>query len=131
MFRTDLRADLAWKSDKFMMTYRFNALQCNKVSWLTYLESGFKDGIWSLYLRQGAFIVDEWDDRIYAYERDVPGTYNVPALYGRGVWTSLMTSWKASRWCRLYLRAAVTTYPFMEEKKPGKAELRFQSVFDF
>jgi hypothetical protein len=84
-----------------------------------------------LYLRQGAFIVDHWDDRIYAYERDAPGCFNSPAFYGRGVWTSFMASFKFSRWCKLYLRAGYTSYPFMKENKPGKAELRFQSVFDF
>ena len=75
--------------------------------------------------------MDNWDDRIYAYERDVPGAYNSPAFYGRGMWSSFIASWKPAEWCKLYLRAGVTIYPFMEEKKPGKAELRFQSVFDF
>ena len=131
MFRTDLRSDLAWKSQVFSATYRINVLQCDGLSWLTYLEGGVKHGKFTSYLRQGFFVVDDWDDRIYAYERDVPGAYNVPAFYGRGMWTSLMTSWKPSRWCRLYLRAGLTTYPFMDEKKPGRAELRFQSVFDF
>ena len=131
MFRTDLRSDFVWKSQVFTLTYRLNVLQCKDLAWLTYLEGGVKYGKLSAYLRQGFFVVDHWDDRIYAYERDVPGAYNVPALYGRGVWTSLMTSWKPSEWCRLYLRAAFTAYPFMEEKKPGKAELRFQTVFDF
>ena len=131
MFRTDLRTDLSWKSQICSLAYRFNVLQCDGISWLTYLEGGAKTGKFSAYLRQGFFVADDWDDRIYAYERDVPGAYNVPAFYGRGMWTSLMASWRPSEWCRLYLRAAMTTYPFMEEKKPGKAELRFQSVFDF
>lgn len=131
VFRTDLRSDLVWKSERLSLTYRFNALHCNGLSWLTYLEGGLRYGKWNYYLKQGFFMVDDWDDRIYAYERDVPGAYNVPAFYGRGMWTSLMTSWKPSRWCSLYFRAGLTTYPFMQEKKPGKAELRFQSVFDF
>lgn len=130
-FRTDLRSDLLWKSNEFLATLRLNALQCDKYSFLSYVEGGYKLDIFTIYLRQGVFFVDDWDDRIYAYERDVPGTYNSPAFYGRGVWTSLMSSWKLSDWCRIYFRAGFTTYPFMKEKKPGKAELRFQSVFDF
>ena len=113
------------------MTYRVNLLQCDGLSGLTYLEGGMNHGCLKVYLRQGFFVVNDWDDRIYAYERDVPGAYNVPAFYGRGMWTSLMTSYRPADWCRLYLRAALTTYPFMTEKKPCKAELRFQSVFDF
>ena len=131
IFRTDVRMDLAWQPHIWSLSYRFNVLQCDGLSWLTYLEGGVKIHKFSSYMRQGFFVVDDWDDRIYAYERDVPGAYNVPAFYGRGMWTSLMMSWRPTEWCRLYLRAAVTTYPFMEEKKPGKAELRFQSVFDF
>ena len=131
IFRTDLRTDILWKSGIYSLTYRFNVLHCDNLAWLTYIEGGLKPGKLSLYLRQGFFVVDDWDDRIYAYERDVPGAYNSPAFYGRGLWTSVMTSYKPTDWCRLYLRAGVTAYPFMEEKKPGKAELRFQSVFDF
>ena len=131
MFRTDLRSDLSWKSQIFTITYRFNVLHCKDLAWLTYLEGGARNGKFSAYLRQGFFVVDNWDDRIYAYERDVPGAYNSPAFYGRGIWTSLMASWKPVKWCKLYARAGLTMYPFMEEKKPGKAELRFQSVFDF
>lgn len=131
MFRTDLRSDLSWKSDMFLITLRLNALQCDNYSFLAYIEGGYKHEKMSVYLRQGVFFIDDWDDRIYAYERDVPGAYNSPAFYGRGVWTSLMSSWKLTGWCRLYFRAGYTSYPFMQEKKPGKAELRFQSVFDF
>ena len=130
-FRTDFRTDLLWQSGCFSMTCRINILHSNSIAALTYVEGGCKNQKISVYLRQGLFCVDNWDDRIYAYERDVPGAYNSPAFYGRGVWTSLMTSWKPSTWCRLYLRAGLTLYPFMIEKKPGKAELRIQSVFDF
>ena len=81
-----------------------------------------------MYLKQGFFVVDKWDDRIYSYERDAPGNYNVPAFYGRGVWTSATASWKFARWGKLYVRAAFTSYPFMKEEKPGKAELKLQCV---
>lgn len=131
MFRTDLRTDVSWQSDMFAVTLRLNGLQCERCSFLSYIEGGCKSGSISIYLRQGIFVVDDWEDRIYAYERDVPGAYNSPAFYGRGLWTSIMSSWKISDWFRLYFRAGYTAYPFMSEKKPGKAELRFQSVFDF
>lgn len=131
MFRTDIRSDVGWKSGAISLTYRLNVLYSKSIAWLTYIEGGILNGKFSTFLRQGVFVVDNWDDRIYAYERDVPGAYNSPAFYGRGIWTSCLTSWKPCRWCKLYLRAGFTLYPFMKEKKPGKAELRFQSVFDF
>jgi hypothetical protein len=64
------------------------------------------------------FAVDNWDDRIYVYERDAPGSFNVPAFYGRGLWTSVYLSWKYSRSGSLSLRGIY--------KKPGNAELKIQ-----
>ena len=129
--RTDVRTDVSWSSGCFLVNARLNGLKCRNVSGLCYVEGGVRMSDISVYLRQGLFLIDSWDDRIYVYERDAPGCYNAPAFYGRGVWVSLMTSWKPSRWCRLYLRCGYTCYPFMKETKPGKAELRLQSVFDF
>lgn len=131
IFRTDLRSDIAWQSEPFNITLRLNMLNCKNTSFLTYIEGGFKNGKLSIYLRQGFFLIDDWDDRIYVYERDAPGCYNSPAFYGRGEWTSFMASWKPSHSWKLYFRAGYTSYPFMKEKKPGKAELRLQVVFDF
>jgi len=62
-----------------------------------------------LFLRVGAFHVDKWDDRLYIYERDIPGTFNVPALYGRGLWSSLLVNWKFARSFRLYLHCSIKT----------------------
>ena len=95
------------------------------------METAWKPGNLSLYVRQGVFCVDDWDDRIYVYERDAPGSFNVPAMYGRGLWGNVVLSLKVSRWMKIYFRAAYTSYVFMEKKKPGKAELKLQSVFRF
>lgn len=130
-FRTDIRADIQWWSSLFTLTMRLNLLQCVSVGSLAYLEGSFKKNLLSVHLRQGVFFIDNWDDRIYAYERDAPGNFNVPAFYGRGLWTSFAGSWKFARWGRLYLRGSITSYPFMKEKKSGKAELKFQCVFSF
>ena len=129
--RTDIRTDISWNTSPFSASLRINMLNCIGTSFLSYIEGGYKKGKIAAYFRQGVFHVDNWDDRIYAYERDVPGCYNSPAFYGRGVWTSFYTSWNQSRLCRLYFRAGYTAYPFMKEKKPGKAELRLQTVFSF
>ena len=81
------------------------------------------------------FRVDNWDDRIYVYEGDAPGNFNVRGYYGRGFWTAMTAGVKCSRSCRAYLRASYLDYPWQtpgtEEKKPGKAELKLQVVLDF
>ena len=99
---------------------RLNLLSCVDMACLGYVEGGYKGNSLSTYLRFGLFAVDDWEDRIYVYERDAPGNFNVPAYYGRGFWTAATLSWKVCRWCRIYLRASI--------KKPGKAELKCQCV---
>ena len=107
--------------------------RCVSTGQLACLEGGYRSEKIAAYLRQGIFFVDDWDDRIYVYERDAPGNFSVPAFYGRGVWTSFCGRWKPAGWVRLYMRASMTLYPFMspEKKKPGRAELKLQTVFSF
>ena len=127
--RSDLRIDLSYMSSLYAITARINILKYRQHSYLAYLEGCYTPSkSLCMYLKQGFFVVDKWDDRIYSYERDAPGNYNVPAFYGRGVWTSATASWKFARWGKLYVRAAFTSYPFMKEEKPGKAELKLQCV---
>jgi len=129
-FKSEIKADVSWCPSAWLLNARFHVAACKCAGLLTYLEGGYKaDGI-SLYLRQGFFHVDNWDDRIYAYERDAPGSFSVPVFYGRGMWTSAVASFRISRFLKFYLRGSLTAYPFMtgEKKKPGKAELKLQCV---
>ena len=131
--RTDLRGDLIFDDGTWMLASRFNVLKSAGVGLLGYVEGAFRchDAL-KLYLRQGIFRIDIWDDRIYVYERDAPSSFNVPAFYGRGVWSSTYLSWKFARWGSLYFRASYISYPFMKEKKkPGKAELKLQFSLHF
>ena len=132
-FRTDLRADLSYMSGPWVMNMRLNALRSVNTSFVSYFEEGRKTSDMSIYLRQGIFFVDHWDDRIYVYERDAPGSFNVPAMYGRGWFASAVASAHVTGSIRLYARASYVGYHFMEneKRKPGKAELKFQIVFRF
>ena len=132
-FRTDFRADVSYVIGPWIMNMRINALRCVKTGFVSYLEQGRKTDRISLYMRQGVFFVDDWDDRIYVYERDAPGSFNVPAMYGRGWFVSAVASAHINRTFRLYARASYTGYRFMplEKRKPGKAELKLQTVFRF
>ncbi len=128
-FRTDIRADLSYVCGMFLMNMRINLLRCLETGMLSYLEGGCNTDNLKIYLRSGVFLIDNWEDRIYSYERDAPGSFNVPAYYGRGVWGAVSMNWKFTRWGRMYIRAAATAFPFMKEKKPGRAELKIHFVF--
>ena len=130
-FRTDLRADLSYVYGPWLMNMRMNALRCIRTGFVGYFEEGHKTSDMSIYLRQGLFFVDDWEDRIYVYERDAPGSFNVPAMYGRGWFVSAVASVRINWKIRVYARASYTGYQFMpdEKRKPGKAELKLQVVF--
>lgn len=132
-FRTDIRTDVIYESGFFSAALRLNALKCAGWGLLSYVEAGSRRQKYSVYLRQGFFRIDDWQDRIYVYERDAPGSFNVPAYYGRGLWTAVTCSARFSMWGKLYLRAAYTSYAFMrhEVKKPGRAELKMHFVCSF
>lgn len=103
-------------------------------SWAAYLEAGYRKetgkGRFQAYLRGTAFKADRWEDRIYIYERDVPGAFSVPALYGRGCSASAAASLKR-RHVSLHARAWATAYPGMAEKKPSKSGLKLQLQLSF
>ena len=130
-FRTDLRSDFTYTEGPWIVNMRLNALMCVGTAFVGYLEEGRKTEEMSVYLRQGVFFVDDWEVRIYVYERDAPGSFNVPAMYGRGWFVSAVASARINWKIRLYARASYTGYQFMpdEKRKPGKAELKLQAVF--
>lgn len=131
-FKTESKVGVVYKKGIYTNILRLHTARCDGTGLLGYLETGISGDIIKTFLRFGLFCIDDWDDRIYVYERDAPGTFNVPAYYGRGLWTALTGSWRFARWGRLYLRASYIAYPFMavEKQKPGRAELRFQIQFD-
>ena len=146
-YRTGARCDLDWSSSGLSARYgpsdkpawkvrgRIEGLLCRSLSGLSYLEGGRKTDKFSTYLRGTIFIVDNWDDRIYSYERDAPGNFTVPAYYGRG-WSLSAVSGCKFRFGRgtalkLYFRASMIVYSFMKEQKPSASEVKIQAVMTF
>ena len=131
--RSELRGDLALSWGAARLNARYDALWYRDMAWLWYVEPGVvmpaspgHPGL-NLWCRFTLFKVDSWDDRIYSYERDAPGSFNVPAYYGRGYSLSLYSAARsADGRHRLCLRVSLTAYPWAEKEKPGRAEARVQ-----
>ena len=102
-------------------------MRCAGTAWLAYAEGGCKTERLGLFVRTGLFLVDDWDDRIYVYERDVPGCFNVPAYYGRG-WNASLCGSLRWRHSRLYLRIGGIHYV---TDKPDRSECRLQYIADW
>ena len=145
-YRTGARLDLDWSGSGLSARYgrsdlpawkarlRAEGILCRSFAWLSYLECGRMTDSFSAYLRGTLFFIDNWDDRIYSYERDAPGNFTVPAYYGRG-WSigayagaKFPFGRKKYKALKLYFRASTVSYPFMKETKPGKTEVKFQAM---
>lgn len=146
-YRTGARCDLDWSSSGLSARYgpadkpawkirgRIEGLLCRSLAGLTYLEGGRKTDRFSAYLRGTIFIADNWDDRIYSYERDAPGNFTVPAYYGRGWSLSAIAGCKfrfgKGKALKVYFRASAVAYSFMKEPKPSVTEAKIQAVMAF
>lgn len=124
--RNDLRADIETGWKEWNAAARFNALWCNRFGWLWYVQAGRSTENFTLSLRGGVFRIDNWDDRIYVYQQDAPGTFNVPAFCGRGWNASLYCALHLGRHHSLWLRLECIQYPWNSVVKPGKLEFRLQ-----
>lgn len=119
--RTDIRTDLKRESGPWVLQWRANALFCRDMAWLTYIEAGYRKDLAGIYGRATAFNVRNWDDRIYSYERDVPGSFNVPAYYGKGYALSLTGSYRKMLYLHAYLLVSDRTV---------KTEVKLQFHYD-
>ena len=94
----------------------------------------------SFTLRYAMFQTDTYDARIYAYENDVPGSYSIPAYYGRGSRFYIMLDYNVTRRIEVWLRYAQTYYDNASVISPGsineiqghtKSEIKAQVKFKF
>ena len=98
-WRTELRAEAALSGGNGLIIKGSGTLcRCVETTWLAYVEGGYVNETsvrkLSAYIRGTAFKIDRWEDRIYIYERDIPGAFSVPAYYGRGCSASAVASVK-------------------------------------
>ena len=131
--RAEIRADLGLGWKDLSAKARFDLVNSVSTSWLAYTEAGSASSggkcSWHAYLRWTLFKIDHWDDRIYCYERDAPGSFNVPAYYGRGWAASAVAGIRMMRHA-FYARISYVEYPWTLPAKPASAEIRVQYKLD-
>ena len=125
--RLDIRGIVTATCGPWILAGRYDAVLGRGFAWNWYAELGWKPSeAFSVYGRGGIFKVDDWDDRIYVYERDAPGSFTVPARYGRGWDAALYAAWRPARRHTLWLRLETVRYPWSLTPKDGRLELRLQ-----
>lgn len=120
--KTDIRADVCLDFSDWSFCARYNTIFYLSRSWLWYVETGWK----KTFLRFTLFKVDNWSDRIYAYERTSPGSFSVPSFYGRGYEISVYSSLKIRKMHTLYLVASYISYPWSLISKDNKLTAQLQ-----
>lgn len=132
--KSDARVDTHWENGAFVFNTRMNIVFSRDCGALAYIEPGWKRENGYMYLRLTAFAADSWDDRVYCYERDIPGNFTVPAYYGRGFGSNLICTrkWRLGRSSlKMYLCGGCTVYPWPGHNKPGTYSFRGQLAYDF
>lgn len=67
-------------------------------------------GRFGLAARYALFDTDDYDNRLYVYERDAWLSFSFPAYYGKGIRTYVMLHYRASHAIDLWLRWSQTRY---------------------
>lgn len=118
--RHDLRCDLKLTSGEFALNTRLNALRGDAWAFLGYMEAGWKKDKNNVYLRGTLFSAETWADRLYVYERDVPGSFSLIPCYGHGGMISLSGRWK-------WLSARLSATVYRNYSRPSRYELSVQA----
>ncbi len=85
---------------------------------------------WTLTARYALFDTDDFDNRQYAYERDVWLAYSLPAYYGTGARTYVMVSRQLTPNIAFWLRWARTIYHHQETIGSGSEQIAGNSRND-
>lgn len=129
--RSDLRLDASLTPAPWNVTLRGNIVLGKALGALAYLDGGRKTELWSIFLRATWFKAENWDDRLYSYERDAPGNFNVPAYYKSGIAVSALagiTLKTRHLRFRAYLRTGGVFY--YRHEKPNTCTVKLQLMLD-
>lgn len=144
--RVDVRSDIKFLYGPLQTVFRLNPVVTERFAGLAYVDEGYLGRIGAVFIRSAFFLADKWDDRIYCYERDAPGNFNVPAYYGRGYALSLVSrlslwigndgrNYRGTSAVKMYFRAGFSDTPWSRtatvRERPSKLEVKFQVAYSF
>ena len=100
--------------------------------WMAYTEliAGLPSGFADCSARVAYFNTPEWENRIYAYERDLLYGFSVPALYGKGIRCYLNFHCAAFSWMDIWLKGSLWYYTDREYTGEGPTRMEGPSSFE-
>ena len=87
------------------------------------LDGSFEAQWCKLRIQAALFVVDDWDGRIYWYQYDAPGMFNLSPLYGRGWSAATYCVFRLCSFLKIHLRAGYSAYPpsFQSSATPARS----------
>lgn len=131
LMRFEARQKAGWKLERWEAMLRADAVfsgkiqtggQSRDIAFLAAAEGAWKGRIVRCHAQAAVFRIDSWDSRIYLYQRDAPGMFSVPAMYGRGISLAGYAKMKFGRRTELHLKCAWSTYPWAREGDTRKRD---------
>ena len=124
-WRTEQRTRLAltWKSQAWSLKTQLDGALTSQdgkrsVGWMVSEQAEVQIGKqWRLNATAGYFHTDDYQSRVYLYERSMQYQFSFPAFYGEGLRYTLFAHWNISK--RLSLRARVATTNYFDRKTIG------------
>lgn len=136
--RGDLRFDLGLSRGVLSLDGRAHFSYTGEWGRLFLAELGCKDPDdsgtrYGLFLRGSIHSISSWDGRIYVYERDFPGSFNLPAYYGSGYALGacghIGTPRRKSGTHTLRARISLLRHPGSERPTTAEARIQYQWKF--
>jgi len=100
------------------------------VSKLVYQQAGLTGDGFRCTFRLLMFDVDNWDNRIYAYEPGVRYNFRFPSYYGKGLRNSVVASVSLLRFMKIRLQAGSTHYAYRRTTGSGNDIRPGDRVYD-
>jgi len=131
-FRTELnRLQITGRYDLTFLKH-----QTNESGMLAYLDIQYKPMMkpYSFSIRTSIYRTDSYSTRMYAYQSDLPGSYNLGAFYGNGEAIYLMVHYKLARNLQVWVRGSrALSYSQLTDNKNvfPEYELKMQVAYKF
>ena len=78
--------------------------------WMVSQQLAWQHKWWQLHLTAAYFNTQDYESRIYAYERQLPHNFAFPSYYGQGLHMSLVGRANVGQWIQLDAKATFTRY---------------------
>ena len=127
-WRHEIRADIKYTHGIWSATFRGHLVRCKELGALGYAELGAVGLQYSAYVRLASFRADNWADRIYCYERDLPGAFSVPAFSGHG-WSVSATAGLKIRRQKLSLKSSFLRRAYKSSQESIEIKIQYQIDF--